>query len=184
MNEYETILEKEDVMREDLGKILEIKEVHLDTDKQTGKLTVPGENYFSDYGGYEIVTDKANIKFLIQDWQQCCERWGYISSFDSEEELKYYIGAILYDIKLVDKDDIIPSENAEFTGDTSKDKILSKWYKLDEFECDDFYQTVIFIDCYTSKGVFTLSVYNNHNSAYGHEVRLVINDEIKEFCEI
>jgi len=173
------------MLGQDLGKILEIKEIHLDTDKVTGKLTIPAEKYFSDYGGYEIITDKVNIKFLIEDWAQCCERWGYISSFDSEDELKYYIGATLYEVKFVDLDDILPDRDQEFTGDKNKDKILSRWYSdPDEFDVDDFCQTVLFIDCYTSKGVFTLSVYNNHNSAYGHEVKLVINDEVKEFCKI
>ena len=54
------------------------------------------ENYnidFNNYDGYEIKTNLRSIKLLIENEQDCCEEWGYLSTPDNYND---FIGAEIY----------------------------------------------------------------------------------------
>lgn len=72
-----------------LGKIKNIVVVHNIEIK-------PG--YSMD--GYKVETDKHTFYVLIDNDQSCCETWGYLSS---DDDLNYFIGANLLQIKVIDK---------------------------------------------------------------------------------
>ena len=132
-----------------MNKLLEIKEVQ--------NLRDINEKY-NYWEGYHITTEKDDIYFLIQGEQQCCEDAGYICS---EDDLDYFIGAEVLDIELTDTG----LENTK----------LEKNYCIDDFNCGG----IQFITFKTSKGVFQFAVYNSHNGYYGHNIKVIWNDELK-----
>ncbi len=128
-----------------MEKILEIKKVDGYKFKPEG---------YHAYDGFEVVTDKQKILVLIDNDQNCCEKWGYLSSFDDSKE---FIGSDLLKIELVD----------ECLNKTELKKI--------EDEKGDDVQA-IFVNFETSKGLFQLTVYNAHNGYYGHKVKIISNN--------
>lgn len=101
--------------------------------------------------GYGITTNKQVIKMLIDDYQSCCESYGY---FMSEDELSDFIGSELKGISLTDK----ALEKVEFKY---KDE-------LDVYDGD-----IMFVNIETSKGLLQFVAYNSHNGYYGHTAKVI-----------
>lgn len=101
--------------------------------------------------GYLIETDKAKYTVYVggEKEGQCCESWGYMSTDDNLDE---YIGAELLSIEEVD-DDYATKQIRERDG---------KYIDEGGDTC--------FVRVNTSKGMFTLAVYNAHNGYYGHSI--------------
>ena len=111
--------------------------------------------WYDHYDGVHIKTEQNEIWFLINNDQNCCEEWGYLSSEDDYSE---FIGAEYrgYDnIKTGDLDQKLPGTWEEEQG-------------------------TVFLNVNTSKGMLQFAVYNNHNGWYAHEVLCVVNDKIEE----
>lgn len=103
------------------------------------------------YDGYRITTDKQNIYIVIQNLQNCCEVWGYMSS---DDDLGYYEQAELNGVSWT-----VNQQTKQFMldtlfGDNGED--------IDEGEAQ-------FVDINTSRGVLTIALYNKHNGYYGHK---------------
>lgn len=124
-----------------MEKISEIKEM------------TEGKGYDTK-SGFAVITDKQTIKLLIDDYQNCCENWGY---FMSEDNLKDFIGAELIDIKLTDTA-LKEAKLKEHDVDPN-----DKWFEGD----------LMFVDLKTTKGVLQFVAYNEHNGYYGHEACIV-----------
>jgi len=129
-----------------MNKILSIKEI------ENFKLD---ERYYGEYDGYEIKTDKDNIKILIDNGQYCCENAGY---FAVNDDLDYFIGADLLSTSTTDLE--------------LEEKILDE--KDICLDCGG----VQFVTFGTDKGKFQLAVYNEHNGYYGHDIKIIINEEV------
>lgn len=110
--------------------------------------------------GYKVTTDKQEIKMLIDDYQQCCEGWGY---FLSEDDIQNFIGARLLDITITDT-----ALNTQKM--TENDLKGESPYVYDG--------GVMFVNLQTDKGVLQFVAYNEHNGYYGHDA-LVISEQVK-----
>lgn len=97
--------------------------------------------------GYCIETDRRNIYFGINNCQQCCEYWGYLTS---EDDLSRFEGAVLFEIS---------SSNTAM-------KTVEMKLKDDNITSSD----LVFINVLTNKGVLQFTAYNEHNGYYGHDV--------------
>jgi hypothetical protein len=106
---------------------------------------------YSGYDGYAVETDKQTIFVLIDNFQSCCESFGYLAS---EDDLSYFVGAELREIAVVD----------EALNVRRVDEHLP--YGLDE-------GGITFVNFVTDRGVFQLAAYNAHNGYYGHEVHII-----------
>ena len=108
---------------------------------------------YCGYDGYKVSTEEGEIYLLIDNGASCCEQWGY---FSTEDDVKTFIGAELFDIELTD---------------TSL-----KTEAIEEIEYLDG-GGVQFVTFKTNKGNFQLAVYNAHNGYYGHGIYLFKNGE-------
>lgn len=126
-----------------MNKILNIEEVY---DVKFG---------WNTFDGFKIETEKDTYYFLIENGQNCCENWGYISSND---EYKEYIGKELVGIDVVDN---------------ACNKILNILNEDGIYECDCYFINLKF----KSWEELQLAVYNQHNGYYGHNVLFIKNDE-------
>ena len=110
------------------------------------------------YSGFVITTNKHIYKIGIDNSQQCCERFDCKAYFSSgylmtEDEIEDFIGAEFLGIEVVDADKKV-------------------------YEVFDIYDgEAIFVNIKTSKGVFQIVVYNEHNGYYGHEVKIIKDDK-------
>jgi len=111
--------------------------------------------------GYKIITDKQEILFLISNYDDCCEQWGYFSTNDNLDE---FTGATLLKINSVDLD-----SNVE-------EILLKDHVGFSNMEDGG----VVFVNIETSNGTFQLAVYNAHNGYYGHSVLFKSNQETFE----
>jgi len=100
-----------------------------------------------DDEGYRIVTNQQEILFLISNDQNCCERWGYLTTPDNIEE---FVGANLLGIDQID-------ENYNVL-----ENIIG-------------YANIAFINVRTSVGLLQLVAYNSHNGYYSHRVTIKSN---------
>ena len=107
----------------------------------------------SSMDGYKVVTDRHEFHVLIDNGQNCCESWGYLSS---EDDLAYFVGSDLLGVNLTD------------VARNQSKVAASGWYDGDQ-------GGIQFVDFVTSKGVLQLAVYNAHNGYYGHGI-LVLRD--------
>lgn len=98
--------------------------------------------------GYEITTDQQIIQLGIDDYQSCCEHWGYYIT--TEDDIADFIGADLIDIK----------ESSTHIGEHKED-----W--------SEKYAASIFVDIITSHGVLQFVAYNEHNGYYAHGIKVV-----------
>jgi len=115
-------------------KILKIEETTFD--KESG---------WGGKEGYVITTTKQKIMMGIDDYQSCCENWGY---FMSEDDIQSFVGKYIRKIEVVET--------------------LLK--KNTEFDVDDMYEgDVMFINIDTTGGLLQFVAYNEHNGYYGHE---------------
>lgn len=113
----------------DIEEILSIKEV------EDGKR-------FLSYAGYDIETTRQVIRLRIYNEASCCESWGY---FMSEDDLSRFIGAKLYDIKLVDT-------------------ALNTQKLVDVYDGG-----IMFVNFETDRGTLQFVAFNEHNGYYGHD---------------
>lgn len=109
------------------------------------------ECYDGSLEGYSIFLENGSrIDFGISNFQSCCEDWGTI---DSPDNISDYNGAKLLEVNCI--------------GATS-------------FNVTDDLDNVAFISVMTSKGLFQMAAYNNHNGYYGHSVKIIIDGETIE----
>lgn len=131
-----------------MNKIIEIKEIN---------------NYdynWGGYDGYKIKTEQDEYLFLINNDQNCCEDWGYLSTPD---ELSDYIGADLLSVKRVTVNDCAEKQNL-------KDMMKQEYDPAN----------TMFVNVETSNGLLQFMAYNQHNGYYGHDVMLLRNGEVIE----
>lgn len=101
---------------------------------------------WSNYDGWQIITDQQTIKIGIQNGQDCCENWGYVISNDNPDE---FIGATINEIKIVDT-------------------------ALNAAKAPEIYEgAAMFVNIETDKGTLQFTTYNEHNGYYGHEAVLI-----------
>lgn len=109
----------------------------------------------SSMEGFRVVTDEHELLVLIDDQQSCCESWGSVHSAD---ELDYYIGAALREVRLTD---------------TALNQTIVDRHGCGEYGFDG--GGIQFVDLDTSAGKFQLAVYNNHNGYYGHGIVVALD---------
>lgn len=107
--------------------------------------------------GYKVATNNNTYLVLIGNGQDCCERWGYLTS---EDDLGYFIGAELRDVVLTDT--ALNRERVEESG----------YYDYEDSG------GIQFVDFVTDRGTFQLAVYNAHNGYYGHSIVVLKNDTV------
>lgn len=107
------------------------------------------KNSWNEYDGYRIICeDGKDVRMGIDNGQSCCEDWGYLTT---EDNLEKFVGANLLKVETVDE-------------------------ALNVKICPDVYEGgIMFINVYTSKGMFQFVAYNSHNGYYSHESVLVEN---------
>lgn len=109
----------------------------------------------TSYDGYQITcSDGGKFSVVIDNGQDCCENWGYLTS---EDDLSEFIGARLLSVHTTDK--------ALNTKVLEKDKLKTK-------EC-------VFVTFQTDKGNFQIVAYNQHNGYYGHDVIIAACDRVE-----
>jgi hypothetical protein len=118
------------------------------------------QNVSDHYDGFFLITNRQEIFFGIDNDQQCCENWGYLMG---EEDLSYFLGAELLDIKVTDK---------------AYNKTSISMKNIKHKGSEELYS--VFIDIETSKGVFQFVAYNEQNGAYGHTVMILSNQLVYE----
>ena len=116
--------------------------------------SIRSEDEIADgYDGFEIKTNKRTIQLLVDNFQGCCESWGYMCSEDNPQD---FVGSELLCIEYLNMD--------------------RRKVKVD---CGDLDAgRVMFIDLVTTQGTFQVAVYNAHNGFYGHDARFVIDNEL------
>lgn len=105
---------------------------------------------YSNVAGFEVITNKQNIKLYIDNDSSCCERWGFFWCNDNPQK---FVGANLYSVKLTD---------TELNEEEMKANNLNpneKWFE----------GGVMFVNLETNKGTLQFVAYNEHNGYYGHE---------------
>lgn len=112
------------------------------------------ERTISDDIGGRVTTDTREISLLISNGQQCCESWGFTIS---QDEPTWFIGAELVRVDVVD-------DKLNVTEHTTTE---------DDDDEDDGETQVMFVNFVTSRGVFQMTVYNQHNGYYAHTAKLV-----------
>ena len=111
------------------------------------------ETTFDNKDGFIITTDTQVIKLGIENYQCCCEDWGY---FMSKDNLVEFIGADLITIRVTDT-------------------ALETWKEIEEL----YEGGVMFINLETTNGLLQFVAYNKHNGYYGHDA-CVISKELNE----
>ena len=96
--------------------------------------------------GYRVKTNKQTVSLLIDDYQDCCENYGWLQS---EDDLEKFVGAELLGVSTTD--------TALVTMDVDPLAYLGDG-------------DVIFVTLTTNKGPLQFAVYNAHNGYYGHSV--------------
>lgn len=104
---------------------------------------------WSEYDGWQIITDQQTIKFGISNSQSCCESWGHLITNDTIEE---FINSELISIAVVDE-------------------ALEK-KEIKEIEYLDS-GAAMFVNFETSAGTLQFVAYNSHNGYYGHSAVLI-----------
>jgi len=112
-----------------------------------------GEGISCHYDGYKIVTDQQEILLLIDNDQNCCEDWGYMTS---EGDFSDFVGAQIISLKTVDK--ALKVEMVE--------SLIDEY--IDVGSC-------IFVNVETTKGTLQFVIYNEHNGYYCHSVIISSN---------
>lgn len=126
-----------------MNKVLNIEEIHDFIDEY--------------YCGYKVTTEKFDAYILIEDYQKCCENFGYLSS---DDPLGLFIGKDLKDISIVDK------------------SLKKTRLKLEELEFG-YQGGCMFVNLEFFDGSeLQLTVYNFHNAYYGHDVLFMIDDKV------
>jgi len=115
------------------------------------------------YDGFEIKTDKNCYYLLINNDQQCCEDWGYISC----EDFKTMIGENLESIEVVntagEKMNMKLNDIGFYNEDVSHDVSNAMFINLNGPNLNQA----------------QFAVYNHHNGWYGHDVKFLINNAVQ-----
>lgn len=113
------------------------------------------DNRWCGYDGFTIITDQQTIKVGIANGSSCCENWGHLAS---QDDLSGFAGAELLNIKITDT--------------------ALRTYTQEELPTQGEYGDggTMFVDFETSKGVFQIVAYNDHNGYYGHEAVVISRD--------
>lgn len=150
-----------------LGKIKSITEVQNATIEPIAPLNgsngqrlgfgqmVSALSGFYNMDGYRVETDQHIFHVLIDNYQSCCESWGYLSS---EDDFQQFIDAELLEVRLTDT--------------ALKQKVVDE---------SDYYNDaggIQFVDFVTDRGIFQLAVYNGHNGYYGHGIVVAKDSEV------
>lgn len=117
-----------------------------------GIAQVNGVGEREKYDGYEVVTDKHKVYVLINNEQECCEDWGYAITYD---DAAHFISAELLEIRLTD----VALDQVRFPPVVEDGQMYE-------------YRQQQFVDFVTTRGVFQVVLYNEHNGYYGHDVML------------
>lgn len=145
---------------DDLGSIIKFgKILEIDSDYEETR-----DGFI--YEGFKVVTRYNNklyhIILTITTEQKCCENAGYISYTDNSmvlsDLLNSNIEQVIFDSPLITNELIAKKSNLE----------------LYDRQFDFSIHDAIFIDFVTDNGVFTLTVYNEHNGYYAHDVNLKV----------
>nr|UVY65240.1 MAG: PGDYG protein [Bacteriophage sp.] len=130
-----------------IKNITEVSDVYFNVDK------------WNSYDGYCIETDSRQLYFVINNGQDCCENWGYLSS---EDDFGSFIGSELKNV---------------YVTDTKLGTIVSNMKEdLDA-------GSAMFINVETTRGLLQFAAYNEHNGYYGHDVLLVSKYDDKTVIE-
>jgi hypothetical protein len=97
------------------------------------------------YVGFVIETSSGCIGVGIQEGRKCCESYGYLSSLDNFDD---FIDSQVLSVSVVDS------------------ALNLTTLKLKEVQADN----CIFVNIETTKGLFQITVYNEHNGYYAHDV--------------
>lgn len=117
------------------------------------------DNEWDTYDGYCIETDSRQLYFVINNGQDCCENWGYLSS---EDDFGSFIGSELKNVYVTDSELGIIVSNMKEDLDAG---------------------SAMFINVETTRGLLQFAAYNEHNGYYGHEVKLVSKYDDKTVIE-
>lgn len=147
------------------GTVESLKE---DIDKKFGKWF-----NINKYTGFLIITNRQCIYILIENYQKCCENWGYEACKDSgiietQDDLKDFIGAELISIESI--------EPGTHNGISVYNTLL------EEIDYDRSEIAAEFVNIKTSNGLLQFAIYNCHNGYYGHNIYIVSNQiNIKDY---
>jgi hypothetical protein len=130
---------------------MNIRELVLDRPDKDG-----WERTISDDIGGRVTTDKRTIALLIGNDHQCCESWGFTIS---QDDPMWFIGAELVRVDVVDHALNVTNYEATASDDDEED--------------DDEESQIMFVNFVTTRGVFQMTVYNEHNGYYSHAAKLV-----------
>jgi hypothetical protein len=132
--------------------IVDIEEVvNFDSDRIPGLAT----NYRFIADGFKIKTTIQDYYLLIENFQQCCEEWGYLHT---EDNINDFVGAVVNEVTVMDTDDEIIDIESHVGSAESIDSV--------------------FITFHTEKGNLQFVAYNAHNGYYGHEVYIVTGSTV------
>jgi hypothetical protein len=138
-----------------LGKILSITEIENIKLNNGKPVDVCDDWEWDTYNGYKITTEMHEFYILINNFQYCCESWGYFYLNDDEQK---FVGTELREINLTDMA-------------LNKRKVEESGYYEDS-------GGIQFIDFVTNKGILQFAVYNAHNGYYGHDIIFAKDEEI------
>lgn len=125
---------------------------------ETDSEAVPNPDYTNlvdDCSGFVVTTDEQVIKLLIDNYQQCCESWGY---FMSEDDTQSFVGSTLRGISVT----TTALKTYEFGDDGPHTPY--RWADEDQ---------VMFVNLETSRGLLQFVAYNYHSGYYGHAAYLI-----------
>ena len=104
------------------------------------------------FDGFEVILDNGSKVLVgIDNQVDCCENWGYVQSVDTFDD---FIGAEVLSVDVVDEALNVKTVVRIYEGGT------------------------MFVNINTSKGLFQLAVYNEHNGYYSHEAIVVVADNV------
>ena len=136
-----------------VSKVIEaIQEVKELTESSIhGSLAESGRKRFD---GYRVTcSDDSKYSVVVDNEQDCCESWGYLTS---EDNLSEFIGAQLLDVTVTDE------------------VLNTKVLEPNSLQAED----CVFVTFQTDRGAFQLVAYNQHNGYYGHEVIIALDDRV------
>ncbi len=109
-------------------------------------------DYEHSMDGFIITTTEQEIKVGIDNYQSCCENWGYFMTNDTPQD---FIGAELLSVDIVDE--ILNKEKAPELYDGS----------------------AMFVNFETSRGTLQFTAYNEHNGYYAHQACVISKQKIE-----
>lgn len=105
------------------------------------------------FEGFEVLTDKQQIRMKISSGQSCCEQFGY---FSCNDDVNDFVGANLLDVRLVDQ----ALSTVEMTNEGIN--VNDKYFE----------GGLMFVNLETDRGTLQFVLYNMHNGYYSHEARV------------